>query len=101
MAEAADSLSHKHYRSSKAGVNGNSQKKNRIASMPFFSEAYLNSLSKTEQDELVATRTFLGFHPETQDYYVIPDADRYSGMYVLGVQGVGKSSFLENVIAQD
>ncbi len=31
----------------------------------------------------------------------IPDTDRYSGMYLLGVQGVGKSSLLEQLIYQD
>src|SRR6266699_625630 len=31
----------------------------------------------------------------------IPDTDRYSGMYLLGVQGVGKSSMLEQLIYQD
>src|SRR5437660_961448 len=69
--------------------------------MPFFSEEYLDSLSKSQLDELYDTRTFLGYHPETQDYFLIPDTDRYAGMYVLGVQGVGKSSLLENLIDQD
>jgi hypothetical protein len=69
--------------------------------MPFFSESYLDSLSKSKRNELYNTCTFLGYHPETQDYFLIPDTDRYAGMYVLGVQGVGKSSLLESLIYQD
>src|SRR3989442_1352234 len=69
--------------------------------MPFFSDEYLGSLSKTELNELYDNHTFLGYHPETQDYFIIPDIDRYAGMYILGVQGVGKSSLLEFLIIQD
>src|SRR5258708_6310274 len=69
--------------------------------MPFFTEAYFDSLSKTELDKHCVTNTHLGYHPQTQDYFIIPDTDRFSGMYVLGVQGVGKSSLLERLIFQD
>src|SRR5260370_12577702 len=69
--------------------------------MPFYSEDYMDSLSKSALDELYATQTFLGYHPETQDYFIIPDTDRYAGTYILGVQGTGKSSLLEYVINQD
>src|SRR5260370_36839662 len=69
--------------------------------MPFFTEAYFDSLSKTELDKHCVTNTHLGYHPQTQDYFIIPDTDRFSGMYVLGVQGVRKSSLLERLIFQD
>jgi hypothetical protein len=42
-----------------------------------------------------------GYDPETGDHFCIPERDRYSGSYVLGVQGVGKSGFLETLIWQD
>ena len=45
--------------------------------------------------------TALGNLAGQQKPFGIADQDRYSGMYVLGVQGVGKSSLLENLIAQD
>jgi DNA helicase HerA-like ATPase len=32
---------------------------------------------------------------------MIPEVDRYSGMYVLGMPGMGKSAYLENLIHQD
>ena len=69
--------------------------------MPFYSAAYLNSLSEKAGQEVVLTQTLLGYHPETQDSFLIPDIDRYAGTYVLGVQGVGKSSLLENMIYWD
>ncbi len=49
----------------------------------------------------VYTITHLGYHPETIDAFFLPSQDRYAGLYVLGVQGVGKSSLLENLIADD
>lgn len=49
------------------------------------------------------TQTYLhlGYHPETEDTILISDTDRYAGTYVVGVQGVGKSGLLENLIVQD
>jgi hypothetical protein len=69
--------------------------------MPFMSEAHLASLDDDRFDQLLATHSLLGFHPETQDGLLIPNLDRYAGMEVVGVQGVGKSGFLQNLIAQD
>ena len=69
--------------------------------MPFYSKDYLDSLSEQAQGNIVSTHTLLGYHPEVKDYFLIPDADRFAGMYVLGVQGVGKSSLLEYMIYQD
>src|SRR5258708_3624127 len=69
--------------------------------MSFYSEGYLDSLSEAARNELYDTCTCLGHHPESEDYFIIPDTDRFAGMYVLGVQGVGKSSLLEGLICQD
>jgi len=48
-----------------------------------------------------ATYTLLGEDTQTHSDIVIADLDRYSGMYILGRQGVGKSSLLEWQIYQD
>src|SRR3989442_14936894 len=69
--------------------------------MPFKSQAYLASLDDSQCARLLATHSQLGTHPETKDGLLIPQIDRYAGPYVLGVQGVGKSGLLENLIAQD
>jgi RNA polymerase subunit RPABC4/transcription elongation factor Spt4 len=45
--------------------------------------------------------TVLGTQVKTHETVVVSDVDRQSGMYVLGVQGVGKSSFLETIIYSD
>ncbi len=69
--------------------------------MPFYSEAYVESLTDQAKEELYERYTFLGYHPNTGDTLVIPNTDRHAGMYMLGVQGAGKSSLLEEVIYQD
>ena len=69
--------------------------------MPFKSQAYLASLDDSQYAQLLATHSQLGTHPETKDGSLIPTIDRFAGLYVLGVQGVGKSGLLENLIAQD
>lgn len=61
----------------------------------------LEAFSDEQADEIIATHTVLGMHPETFDDFVMPDQERFSGMYVLGVQGVGKSSLLECLISLD
>jgi hypothetical protein len=43
----------------------------------------------------------LGYQPQTGDHLLIPNIDRYSGTYILGVQGSGKSGLLQNLIAKD
>ena len=69
--------------------------------MPFVSAAYIESLGYTDSDELVLNNVPVGSHPETGDVFLVPDKDRFAGTYVLGVQGVGKSGELENLIAFD
>src|SRR6266567_6956635 len=61
--------------------------------MPFYSRPYLASHDVTIPS--------IGYHPETQDELCIPDIDRSSGMYALGVQGSGKSGLLQNMIRLD
>jgi hypothetical protein len=48
-----------------------------------------------------ATHTLLGEEIATGDDVAIADVDRYSGMYILGRQGTGKSSLLQWLIYQD
>jgi hypothetical protein len=45
--------------------------------------------------------TILGKDQRTGTYVVVADTNRQSGMYILGVQGVGKSSLIEQLIYQD
>jgi hypothetical protein len=70
-------------------------------SMTFTSQAYLDSLSVEERQKVFRSHASLGFHPTTRDELLVSERDRYAGMYILGVQGVGKSGLLENMIAQD
>ncbi len=69
--------------------------------MPYISKAYLSYVGDAERAHLLASHYPVGFHPNTHDRLFIPAQDRYSGMYVLGVQSVGKSGLLENQIAHD
>src|SRR6185312_11368252 len=69
--------------------------------MPFVSAAYIDSLGYIDSDELVLNNVPVGSHPETGDVFLVPDKDRFAGTYALGVQGVGKSGLLENLIAFD
>lgn len=46
-------------------------------------------------------RTLLGIDLKTGEKIFLNDKERRAGMYILGVQGRGKSSFLLNLIAQD
>ncbi|HEY7348098.1 MAG TPA: hypothetical protein VH599_07230 [Ktedonobacterales bacterium] len=69
--------------------------------MPFVSHSYLEYLPAADRTSFRRRHLKLGDHPETRDELLIPDGDRYAGTYVLGVQGVGKSGLLENLIAQD
>ena len=65
--------------------------------MPFLSQSYLASL-RTDQRRSI---TSLGRHPETHDELFIPRLDRYSGIYISGMPGSGKSGLLENLIIRD
>ena len=69
--------------------------------MPFYSKSDLDGLSQQEAYRLMDTTALLGYHPNTRDYFLVPDLDRYSGMYMLGVQGAGKSSLLELLVRYD
>lgn len=66
--------------------------------MPYLSLPYIASLDIHTQRSLVQTHTSIGYHPETHDELLIPDVDRYSGMYISGMPGSGKSGLLENMI---
>jgi len=61
------------------------------------------TLRKAKSDgPTLARETILGEKlPATGRYVTVKDKERQSGMYILGVQGVGKSSFFENTIYQD
>src|SRR5215813_6975162 len=72
--------------------------------MPYLSHEYLTWLESSRPEEFgpaVEAHTIFGFHPETGDVLYIPDKDRFAGTYVLGVQGSGKSGFIENVFESD
>jgi len=69
--------------------------------MGFLSHDYLGSLSQAERDLLVLDYIKLGYHPETHDTLFQSQIDRFSGTYMCGIQGSGKSGLLENVILQD
>jgi len=69
--------------------------------MPFVSDAYYQSLNFDEQARFLQTHLVIGKHPETHDGLYISDVDRYSGIYLTGVQGTGKSGLLENMILRD
>ncbi len=58
-------------------------------------------LSREQYGQFLADYYQLGVHPETEDGFLVSMQDRYSGMYILGVQGVGKSGLLEDLILQD
>src|SRR5713101_5301369 len=50
---------------------------------------------------VVTGKTILGKDQVSGEMVAVNDANRQSGMYVLGVQGVGKSSLIESLIYQD
>lgn len=56
---------------------------------------------QSQKDVPLQKATRLGKQVQTETDVVVQDADRQSGMYALGVQGVGKSSLLEQLIYQD
>lgn len=69
--------------------------------MSFYSKTYLDSMNAGEREQLFTRHAVLGFHPDTRDELLLKDTERFAGMYLLGVQGVGKSGLLENLIAHD
>jgi hypothetical protein len=48
-----------------------------------------------------ATHLPLGHHPTSGQPFVVDEVDRFSGMYILGVAGSGKSALLQNLILED
>jgi hypothetical protein len=69
--------------------------------MSYYARATLDQLPAGERERLLSTHSPLGFHPDSGDELLLEDRDRYAGMYVIGVQGVGKSGLLENLIRHD
>src|SRR2546423_788872 len=69
--------------------------------MPYISRPYFASLDALKQRTLAAAHTSFGWHPETHDGLLVPNSDRYSGTYVSGVQGYGKSRLMQNLIVAD
>lgn len=69
--------------------------------MPFISRPYLAGAPVAEQRALAAAHICLGYHPETNDDLYVSTVDRYSGLYISGMPGSGKSGLLENMIVQD
>ena len=65
--------------------------------MPFVSEPFMASLTPDQRRSIAA----IGYHPDTEDTLFIPNLDRYAGMYLLGVQGSGKTNLLLNLIVAD
>ncbi len=51
--------------------------------------------------QAIPTTTTIGKYTQTDQEIIIDDVSRFSGCYVIGTQGVGKSSLLENMIYQD
>src|SRR6266568_2047556 len=56
---------------------------------------------ETEEETLQEDEVVLGIDIKTRKMVRVSGVDRQSGMYVLGVPGVGKSSMLETIIYQD
>lgn len=69
--------------------------------MPFVSYPYLRYLSPEELERFSKQHMSVGYHPETGDELMMQQQGRYSGTYILGVAGAGKSGLLENMIAHD
>jgi TraM recognition site of TraD and TraG len=67
----------------------------------FISRPYLAGVPADQQRAFFANHINLGYHPETKDDFYVHTIDRYSGMYISGMPGSGKSGLLENMILQD
>src|SRR5207253_812668 len=59
------------------------------------------SVEPEEQNEPEEIITVLGEDTRTGEQIAVDDVSRCSGCYVIGTQGVGKSSLLESMIYQD
>src|SRR5258708_37602600 len=69
--------------------------------LAFISQLDLNGRSYEERMRFLYTHVPLGRDPTTQQLVMLPDHDRFAGMYVIGKQETGKSSFLENLACFD
>ncbi len=69
--------------------------------LAFISHHDLNGRTYEERMRFLYTHVPLGHDPTTQQLVMLPDQDRFAGMYVIGKQGTGKSSFLENLACFD
>lgn len=69
--------------------------------MPFIAQDDLASVRPEEAAAFQYAHLDLGREPDTGDHFYTAETDRYAGMYVLGVQGSGKSGLLETLINQD
>lgn len=69
--------------------------------MPFTAIEYLRSIEPQELETVIKDTVTFGRHPETGDLLLVDQQSRYAGTYVIGVQGVGKSGLLENLIYRD
>jgi predicted transcriptional regulator len=67
--------------------------------MPFVSKEHLKHLTDQARAHFYATHLPFGHHPETGDKFFVPLTDLFSGTLLQGVQGVGKSGLMENLIA--
>lgn len=61
-------------------------------------QRYIDSLFPHQLAVLLGSHVPIGKQPETGDIFFTSDRDRYAGTYILGVQGMGKSGLLENMI---
>jgi hypothetical protein len=69
--------------------------------MTFIDRQYLAGVPARGRIEFVLNHVNLGYHPETKDDFYVHINDRYSGVYISGMPGSGKSSLEENMIIQD
>jgi hypothetical protein len=69
--------------------------------MPFVSGNYIEAADYKTIEKLLAEHMSLGEHPETGDVLLVPEDERFSGIYLSGMQGVGKSALLANMIQHD
>lgn len=69
--------------------------------MTFVSSQYLAAAPAAEREAFLKNHISLGYHPETDDDFHIHTLDRYSGVYISGMPGSGKSGLMENMIVQD
>lgn len=51
--------------------------------------------------QMAAGNLALGYDPEAGKALYLNSADRYSGTYIIGVQGSGKSALIQGMIAQE